>query len=511
MPLPVLSAVKIAASVAKSAKKKKQTPKMQVTKVMDMEMDDGGEVAPKKRRGRPKKLKTLAEVEADINLREFQKAQKKLNAAKLMNKNAKGTEKILMQSNMILADIANIISTDLAIEQEKEKAQIDALREEQNKGRVAEDEKSVESSGKKVAKGLRKISMKALQPVRGAFDKLLDLAGILGVGILGNAAFEFIQDPDNSEKIAKFFGFIQKNAKFILAGMGILAALPLIGTLGGVITAIKLAFSGLAFVMGNPIILSVIALIGAPIGLAIGLGKLEEFIRNKITGGDKFQDAHDYLDQILLDNNIKKVGNNYRVFTGNQRQINASKGDRRELNEAEQKILDDVLKKRKALNQLRDDMRAEMDAQKATVSMSGVKTGGRDKGEKYFTKEDQEKKAELEASVRADFEAKIPSIVGLYTGGRGARGRTILVGEQGPELFTPNTTGQITSSDKTLAMLADGANQVNIITEDLPPITTPMPDVPVKEGVIANAAEPVSSINPLNDYMIFTPQLLGIE
>ena len=511
MPLPVLSAVKIAASVAKSAKKKKQTPKMQVTKVMDMEMDDGGEVAPKKRRGRPKKLKTLAEVEADINLREFQKAQKKLNAAKLMNKNAKGTEKILMQSNMILADIANIISTDLAIEQEKEKAQIDALREEQNKGRVAEDEKSVESSGKKVAKGLRKISMKALQPVRGAFDKLLDLAGILGVGILGNAAFEFIQDPDNSEKIAKFFGFIQKNAKFILAGMGILAALPLIGTLGGVITAIKLAFSGLAFVMGNPVILSVIALIGAPIGLAILGGKLEEFIRNKITGGDKFQDAHDYLDQILLDNNIKKVGNNYRVFTGNQRQINASKGDRRELNEAEQKILDDVLKKRKELNQLRDDMRAEIDKQKATVSMSGVKTATRDKGEKYFTKEDQEKKAELEASVRADFEAKIPSIVGLYTGGRGARGRTILVGEQGPELFTPNTTGQITSSDKTLAMLADGANQVNVITEDLPPITTPMPDVPVKDGVIANEAEPVSSINPLNDYMIFTPQLLGIE
>ena len=511
MPLPVLSAVKIAASVAKSAKKKKQTPKMQVTKVMDMEMDDGGEVAPKKRRGRPKKLKTLAEVEADINLREFQKAQKKLNAAKLMNKNAKGTEKILMQSNMILADIANIISTDLAIEQEKEKAQIDALREEQNKGRVAEDEKSVESSGKKVAGGLKKMSMKALQPVTGAFQKLLDLAGILGVGILGNAAFEFIQDPDNSEKIGKFFGFIQKNAKFILAGMGILAALPLIGTLGGVITAIKLAFSGLAFVMANPVILSVIALIGAPIGIAIGLGMLEEFIRNKITGGDKFQDAHDQLDQILKDNNIRASGGTYKVFTGSSKQIMQGKGSRRELNAEEQKILDDVLKKRKALNQLRDDMRAEMDAQKATVSMSGVKTAGRDKGKSFFTKEDQEKKAELEASVRADFEAKIPNIMGLYTGGTGLRGRSYLVGEQGPELFTPNTTGQITSSNKTLAMLADGANQVNIITEDLPPITTPMPDVPVKEGVIANAAEPVSSINPLNDYMIFTPQLLGIE
>ena len=35
---------------------------------MDMGMDGGAEVTPKKRRGRPKKLQSLAEVEADINL-----------------------------------------------------------------------------------------------------------------------------------------------------------------------------------------------------------------------------------------------------------------------------------------------------------------------------------------------------------------------------------------------------------------------------------------------------------
>ena len=478
---------------------------------MDVGMDDGADVTPKRGRGRPKKLKTLAEVQADINLKEFKKAQKKLDAAKLMNKNAKGTEKILMQSNMILADIAKIISTDLAVEQEKEKAEIDKLREEQNKGKVSKDEKSVESTGKKVASGLKKTSMKALQPVANMFDNLKNLAATLGIGILGNAAFKFIRDPENSEKIAKFFGFIQKNAKFILAGMGILAALPLISTLGGVIGAIKIAFSGLAFVMANPVILGAIALIGAPIGLAIAGGKLMEFVQNKVTGGSNFQDAHDKLDQILKDNNIRKVGNNYRVFTGSSKQIAQGKGSRRDLNEEEQKILDDVLKKREQLNKLRDDMRAEMDKQKATVTMSGVRTAGRDKGDKYFTKEDNQKKADLEASVRADFEAKIPDIVGLQRGGRGARGRSYLVGERGPELFTPNTDGQITNSDETLALLADGANQVNVITEDLPPITTPMPDVPIKGGVTANEAEPVSSINPLNDYMMFTPQLLGIE
>ena len=483
----------------------KNTPKINVTKLMDMGMGDAAEVTPKRGRGRPKKLQTLAEVQADINLKEFKKAQKKLDAAKLMNKNAKGTEKILMQSNMILADIAKIISTDLAVEQEKEKEEIDKLREEQNKGKVSKDEKSVESSGKKVASGLKKTSMKALQPVANMFDNLKNLAATLGIGILGNAAFEFIRNPENSEKIAKFFGFIQKNAKFILAGMGILAALPLISTLGGVIGAIKIAFSGLAFVMANPVILGAIALIGAPIGLAIGAGKLAEFIERKVEGGSAFVDAQDQLDQQLKDAGMDSKG---RIGYTNKRGRFIKKGDR---NAEQEALFQKVQAKRKELRQLRDDMRKEMDAQKATVQMSGTRTGGRDKGKKYFSKEDNEKKAELEASVRADFEAKIGDIVARKRGGRGARGRTILVGEQGPELFTPNTDGQITNSNETLAMLADGANQVNIITEDLPPITTPMPAVPVKEGVTANAAEPVSSINPLNDYMIFTPQLLGIE
>ena len=94
MALPILSIAKIAASAAKASKKKRQTPKMQVTKVMDMGMDDGGEVAPKKRRGRPRKFQTLAEVQADINLKEFQKAQKKLAKVQLENKELKKKAKI---------------------------------------------------------------------------------------------------------------------------------------------------------------------------------------------------------------------------------------------------------------------------------------------------------------------------------------------------------------------------------------------------------------------------------
>ena len=74
------------------------------------------------------------------------------------------------------------------------------------------------------------------------------------------------------------------------------------------IGAIKIAFSGLAFVMANPVILATVALIGAPIGIAIGAGKLAEFFEKKIEGGSAFVDAQDQLDQQLKDAGMDSKG-----------------------------------------------------------------------------------------------------------------------------------------------------------------------------------------------------------
>ena len=59
---------------------KKTLPKIKTTKMGDLE--EKVDSAPKKRRGRPKKLQTAAEVEAAINLKEFQKSQVKLKKEK---------------------------------------------------------------------------------------------------------------------------------------------------------------------------------------------------------------------------------------------------------------------------------------------------------------------------------------------------------------------------------------------------------------------------------------------
>ena len=61
---------------------KKALPKLKTTKMGDLE--EKVDSAPKKR-GRPKKMQTAAEVEAAINLKEFQKSQEKLKKEKEKN------------------------------------------------------------------------------------------------------------------------------------------------------------------------------------------------------------------------------------------------------------------------------------------------------------------------------------------------------------------------------------------------------------------------------------------
>ena len=65
----------------------KALPKINDIEKTPMKEVLGGDAAPpKKRRGRPKKLQTLAEVEADINLREYQKLKKKFDKLKASKK-----------------------------------------------------------------------------------------------------------------------------------------------------------------------------------------------------------------------------------------------------------------------------------------------------------------------------------------------------------------------------------------------------------------------------------------
>ena len=189
-------------------------------------LDDGA--APKKRRGRPKKFQTLAEVEADINLREYQKLKKKFDklkaskkakispakisptfypldaGLKLEEENKVQTEKItkiisiqklhrenhqkekaeIAEINNVLTGIVDFIKADYesrvdAVDKENDQIKEDAAKEDQK-----QKEKGLEATGKKTGEKIGKKADGVLSPVKGIFQRLMDAITAVGLGIV---------------------------------------------------------------------------------------------------------------------------------------------------------------------------------------------------------------------------------------------------------------------------------------------------------------------------------------
>ncbi len=263
MALPII-ATTAAKAVGKAAAKKavkvgaekvKKKAKMKVSKLSEMANEkvqdklgvDDGKI--KKRRGRPKKFQTLAEVEADINKRELKKAQEKLKREKEKNKKAKITpskllpppeaglqkleEKVKINSekitiikeiqkthrvnhqkdkaeiaeiNNVLSGIAEFIKKDYDDRIKNEEDKTDRLKDLESKRDQKEQEKGLESS-KKTGEKIAKKSSGIIQPVQSIFDKLLNAVAAIGIGIGGTAIFDYFSNPENFQKLNGFFDF----------------------------------------------------------------------------------------------------------------------------------------------------------------------------------------------------------------------------------------------------------------------------------------------------------------
>ena len=122
--------------------------------------------AGKKRRGRPKKFQTLAEVEADINLREFQKSQEKLKKEKEKNKALKFLTKRVENNETKITKLKNILK--LRRENEKKnKDNVDIKPDEDKKDEVKDFLLNV------IQPSLTKIE-ENLSKILGNFDKQIE-------------------------------------------------------------------------------------------------------------------------------------------------------------------------------------------------------------------------------------------------------------------------------------------------------------------------------------------------
>ena len=477
----------------------KKLPKINVTKLTDVGMDSGA-VTSKKRRGRPKKLQTPAEVEADINLREFQKAQKKVNASKLMGSQVKKTNAILMESNKILMDIASVISTDFTTRIDGEKQELRDLQSKRQKGEVAEKEGKLEGKGQSTNK-IGAAAQKMMQPIMGAFDKIKELVSIIGLGILGSGALEFLKDPANLEKVKGFFDFIAKHWKWVLGGLGALVLLNFAGPIMLLVKVVKKAFKFLGklgkLVKKLPKILK----------------NLMKGIKNVAKGGLKFG------------KNLFKGGKNLVKggLTGLKTGFKGLKTGAKTLGKTVGKSLGkgagkSVLKKIPfvglglgaafAIDRLRkgDFSGALMELGSGAASMiPGVGTAVSLGLDAALIAKDVVDTKNQEATEGGE-------VTAMRRGGNLTKGKPYLVGEDGPELFSPNISGSLKragATAETLKTLAEDESP-NIIQMDLPTIKSAPPTIPTK-SVPANEVELISPVNTLNEYMLAVPDLLGIS
>ena len=472
----------------------KSKPKINVTKLMDLQedtrlrslkeqVDSGGEVRAAKRR---KSKKSFSEIKAEIDA-------KKINKDKLLGtKGVQKTNALLMESNKILMDIASVISTDFTTRIEGEKQELRDLQSKRQKGEVAEKEGKLEGKGQSTNK-ISAAAQKMMQPIMGAFDKLKELVSIIGLGILGNAALEFLKDPANLEKVKGFFDFIAKHWKWVLGGLG---ALVLLNFAGPIITLVKVVKKAVQILL-----------------------KFGKFVKNL---PKRLRVTRKLIQRSFKKKFGQKVGQ--KVGTKVTQKIGqkvVKKGVTKGIAKAATKsaakgVGKSLLKKIPfvglglgaafAIDRLRkgDWSGALLELGSGAASMiPGAGTAlsvGLDAA--LIAKDVNDAKNEGTSG----------DVTAMKIGGSLSPKKDYIVGEEGPELFSPNVSGSLLragATEETLKTLAEDESP-NIIQMDLPTIKAAPPTVPTK-SVPANEVELISPVNTLNEYMLVVPDLLGIS
>ena len=390
----------------------------------------------------------------------------------------------LEETNRILVEIQKQLAYDFAMRMAEDKQEAEDEKEATSKRRFKREETALEKSARSVVNTVKSATKKIVSPLGNIFQKLLTFIGIIGKGIVANAAFEWFKDPENQKKITKFFNILKENWKLLrnifltVIGVGLAVKLAAaIGVIGSVLA-----------MLANPIVLGVLA------GALAGYG-LYKAGREGVVGGPGFVEAHDLLDATLAGAGITNDGKN-------------KENKNIPLTQSQQQTYNLVVEKRKQLYDLKDRQDREADE-------AGNKVGkGSPLGQGVYTNELAYEQAR--GVVLKKYSNLARELVGLPAramGGPVTAGKTYLVGENGPELFSPNIDGSIVNNmrtEKIYQMLASGKRGRTRIVE-LPPQTIegPKPEIKLPQGP-ATKAPKISSSNSLDGYRNVTSEIYGI-
>ena len=483
-------------------------PKMQSSKLLDIDTDQ---------------LKTNVDRVDDIVALENRVAtnEKKItitkNILKLQQQNRTKVNESLSEVNNILTDIGSALALDFANRISNEQEEAKEQSAERQKKKVKKEESFLEKTRNKVSEKITSTASAVMKPVQGIFERLKSFALTVGAGILANAALTWLQNPENRQKLMGIFDILKEHWKWVLAGIGVFLALPLIGFVSGIVGTFAGLLPLLSPLLGVMVpllpILAKAALIAGGLvlaGVAIkeGVDKVREegFFGMGGTGGEDFSAAHDQLNEQLNKAGLDKKGNLLP---------NSNRRGPGQLTPEQEKIKNEVLKKREALEKLRDNMREERDA--VVVKRSAKRSLNAQQKRRGFSASvsTQEDKDRAEAERQAIYQKavdQIPGIMGRKVGGSMSKGLTYMVGENGPELFQPDIAGTMQHSTRTKELIKTiGSNEggIEFITMDLPPIKAPAPEISTPSPR-SNDVEIIDPVNIGNAYMTKTPEILGM-
>ena len=421
----------------------------------------------------------------------------------------------LVETNRILVEIQKQITTAFGMRNAEEKEKNKTLKQEKSKEKLRLKEGAIESV-RKIGGAIKKTVGGLLKPVEGIFDKIMEFLSILGTGIAANAVFGWLSDEENKSKLMGWFDFIKEHWKWGLAALGGIALLNIVGPISAVLsvisTAVGLLVKGIPLLTGlllNPLFLKAMLAIGAGILIYKGGEFLLNKTRDAITGGEDFSAAHSQLDQKLADAGMGKDG---RITGLSNRDKREGKTGR---NEEQEKIFQEVKRRRESLYALRDEMNTEIKKKQSKLEIIPTPSGRKKQG---YVNPNEKARRKVEMEVREDYTPKIldiitPKIEAREIGGPVSAKTPYLVGESGPEIFAPNVDGSIINNmrtEKIYQMISSkGAGKINFITMELPPKVMKKE----QQDSTQQTASPVPSISPVNGsnpYMNTTPEIYGI-
>jgi hypothetical protein len=475
--------------------------------------------------------KVTLNSEKITKIKDILKTQKSNIGKKLPGGDQDNLEKTLIETNKLLVEIQKELSKAFASRADDQRRRQDNLRRAQSKRKLQREESQLEKSSKRLGESVSKNANDIVSPVKGIFGQIMDFVGTMVLGIASNAVFEWLKDEENRKKVEGWFNWIKDHWKWVAAGIGALALIPLVGAIGSVIgvigsavAVIKLAMMPLLALLLNPLFWKAMLIVGAGVLLYKSGESLFKAARGGITGGQKFNAAHDILDKKMEDAGLVVRGPNAGKERGSRRGRGFDYVD--PTDPEKKKIAEEVKMKRKQLYDLRDEMNNEIKLETAKIESSGPTLKG-----ESISGQPEMSRAKIEKGIRKKYEEKIFNLVPEVgqpessapekrkMGGPVKAGMPYIVGDQlgmkTAELFVPHVDGTIINNQKTqkvyqnLTSRKRGRGGVNIST--LPMITNqlPPPEVQLPSDSATDVPD-ISSVNMADPYRQLTPMLYGI-